>query len=71
MKKLVLKALTDPKFRKMLEENPMEAAEMAGIKGGVTEVEDILNATYRVESQIGDIKDLLLCVDPPGSCGIC
>jgi len=69
MRKLVLKALTDPKFRKMLEENPMEAAQMAGIKGGM--VQDILNATYAIEQQTDRLKDQLLCTDPPGNCGIC
>jgi hypothetical protein len=71
MKKLVLRALTDPKFRKMLNENPMEAAEMYDIKGGVQVINRVLATTNFVDNQIHDITDYILCTEPPVSCGIC
>ena len=68
-KKLVIKALTDPKFRKLLEENPENALspeELTEIKGGVDEIlntADYINAI----SQLGG--QMIFCVpvkDPAG-----
>lgn len=68
-RKLALKVLTDPAFRKMMEENPQEALDMAGIKGGL-----ILNYSALVEYAqrvIADSGEQILCNGTPGSCGIC
>jgi hypothetical protein len=70
-KKLVLKALTDPKFRKMLEENPLKAAELAQISGGVAEVYSILSVVRGIDYQVDKVRDELLCVNSGTSCGIC
>ncbi|NIM14396.1 MAG: hypothetical protein GTO45_20375 [Candidatus Aminicenantes bacterium] len=70
-KKLILKALTDVNFRKLLKENPEEALNLAEIKGGNVAVNEILDTLASIDDQIDSISDKLLCVDPPGSCGIC
>ncbi|MGE5342817.1 MAG: hypothetical protein ACM3SY_15195 [Candidatus Omnitrophota bacterium] len=62
---LVLRALTDPKFRKMLEENPLEAAELAQITGGIAEVNSILSAVQSIGTQIYTVGDELLCSTDP------
>jgi hypothetical protein len=64
-KKLVLKALTDPKFRKLLEENPEEALkidELAGIKAGAEVVKDILDTIGQINDQAQKISDYIFCV---------
>lgn len=70
-KKLILRALTDASFRKLLKENPEEALNLAEIKGGKVAVNDILGTVDLIDDRISSIGDKLLCVDPPGSCGIC
>jgi hypothetical protein len=72
-KQLVLRALTDPKFRKLLEENPIEAMEMAGIRGGfTTDANAILHAVGEVESTVSKIGEQILCSGGGGGCcGIC
>jgi len=64
-KKLVMKALTDVQFRKMLEEKPMEALEMANIKGGQTEVFNALQMLNEIATQTTKINDLLFCITNP------
>jgi len=64
-KKLVLKALTDPKFRKLLQENPEEALkldELAGIKGGAEVVSDILDTVNLINEQSQKISDYIFCI---------
>lgn len=61
-KKLVLKALTDPKFRKRLQENPekaLTAEELAGIKGGVTELVALVD---QINQQSTKVSDMLFCI---------
>jgi hypothetical protein len=70
-KKLILKALTDANFRKLLKENPEEALNLAEIRGGNVAVNEILDTVEAIDDRIYSISDKLLCVDPPGSCGIC
>jgi hypothetical protein len=71
-KRLVLKALTDPKFRKLLQESPEEALkteELAGIKAGADVVNDILNTVNQINQQAQKISDYIFCViddDPDG-----
>jgi len=64
-KKLVLKALTDPKFRKLLQENPEEALkldELAGIKAGAEVVQNILDTVYQINEQSQKISDYIFCI---------
>lgn len=64
-KKLVLKALTDPKFRKLLQENPEEALkldELKGIKAGAEVVSDILDTVTLINEQSQKISDLIFCI---------
>lgn len=70
-KKLVLRALTDPKFRKLLKDNPKEALDVEKLSvGQQREIQLILALIKGIDSQIASVADNLLCVngDP---CGIC
>lgn len=61
-KKLVLKALTDAKFRKELKENPegaLTAEELASINGGVAE---LINIVDDINATSGKISDLIFCM---------
>ncbi len=61
-KKIVLKALTDPKFREMLRENPenaLTADELGAIKGGV---EEILDMVELVSEQTTKVGTAIFCV---------
>ncbi len=63
-KKLVLKALTDAKFRKQLMENPEQALtpeELRSINGGATELLDLLNM---VNEQALKVGTMIFCVSP-------
>ena len=63
-KKIVLKALTDPTFRKMLNENPEAALtpeEIASIKGGVDGLLDLVDL---VNEQTGKIGTMIFCMKP-------
>jgi hypothetical protein len=65
-KQLVIKALTDPKFRKLLEENPEAALtkeELEEIKGGVDEVMEQVSIIDIISTLIGP---MIFCVEPPG-----
>lgn len=70
-KKLVLKALTDANFRKLLKENPEEALNLAEVRGGVVVADQVLMSVNQIDAMIADISDKLLCKDPGQSCGIC
>jgi len=61
-KQLVLRALTDAKFRKMLQVSPLEAIELAQIKGGMIEVSALLAMVGAINQQISHVGDELLCV---------
>lgn len=64
-KKLVLKALTDPKFRKLLQENPEEALkldELAGIKAGADVLKNILDTVNQINEQAQKISDYIFCI---------
>ena len=70
-KKLILKALTEPNFRKLLKENPKKALGIHEITvGQEREINLILSMVKGIDSQIASVADNLLCVngDP---CGIC
>ena len=62
-RELLYKALTDPKFRQMLADDPVSAL---GKKGELspevkTEVKLILAMVKGVENQIASVADILLC----------
>lgn len=67
-KELILKALTDPKFRKQLAAKPEEAlgVEMSDLNR--KEVRMTLAAVKGIEAQIAALADELLCAG--GGCGI-
>jgi hypothetical protein len=70
-RKLVVKALTDPKFRKSLKENPAAAL---GRKT-LTKIEEkelrlVLAAVKGIDRQISGLADELLCANGGGGCGI-
>lgn len=63
-KKLILKALTDPKFREMLSVNPekaLNAEELAEIKGGQG-VAEILDIVGNINAQSTKVSDYLFCI---------
>lgn len=63
-KRLILKALTDPKFRELLSVNPqkaLNAEELAEIKGGQGVLE-ILDIVGTVNAQSTKVSDYLFCV---------
>lgn len=64
-KKLVLKALTDPKFRKQLSEDYTKALnsdELAEIKGGQELITDVLDTVNNIAAQSEKVSDILLCI---------
>ncbi len=61
-KKIVLRALTDPKFREMLRKDPQNALtadELGAIKGGV---EEILDTVTLVDEQTTKVGTQIFCV---------
>ena len=67
-KKVILKALTDAKFRKLLQENPEAALsidEFKNVKAGQiinpTEILSIVNQTYANAQKISDV---IFCIPP-------
>jgi hypothetical protein len=62
-KKLVLRALTEPKFRKMLREAPQEVLNMGEIKGGQSEIDLLLAVLNGIDTQIIALSDRLLCTN--------
>ncbi|NIM18548.1 MAG: hypothetical protein GTO45_41755 [Candidatus Aminicenantes bacterium] len=65
-KKLVIRALTDPKFRKLLEENPEAALtkeELEEIKGGV---DGIMEQADLIDIISKTIAPMIFCIEPPG-----
>ncbi|WP_287372630.1 hypothetical protein [Prosthecochloris sp.] len=69
-KALILQALTDAKFRKLLQENPKKALGTAKLTAEMKkEVQLVLAAVKGINSQISALADELLCANG-GGCGI-
>jgi len=67
---LIYKALTDPKFRKMLQEKPAEALGVKTISlEKKREIRFVLASVKSIENQISILADELLCANG-GPCGI-
>lgn len=65
-RKLVLKALIDPEFRKVLEENPTAALGVKELsKVNEWEIQCVLTAVEGINRQIVATGDLLLCHNGP------
>lgn len=70
-KEFILRALTDAKFRKELEENPGKALGIEKITPEVhKEIGLILASVKGINSQIASLADMLLCANGGGGCGI-
>lgn len=70
-RKLVLKVLTDPKFRRQLKDNPAEALGKRKLTPvEIKEVELVLAVVKGIDRQIGSLADELLCANGGGGCGI-
>lgn len=69
-KKLIVKALTDPKFRTLLEKTPEKALNVDKLSAENTrEVKFILATVKGIKAQISSLADQLLCANG-GGCGI-
>jgi hypothetical protein len=69
-KELVVRALTDPKFRKLLATDPAKAlgvAKLTAVKE--REVKLVLAVVKGIDRQIANLADELLCANG-GPCGI-
>jgi hypothetical protein len=61
-RELILKALTDPKFRKLLASSPAEALGLKKITPETAkEIKFILATVKGIDTQIGAMADELLC----------
>lgn len=65
---LVLRALTDSKFRRQLQENPAEVLGKRPSEVNARELQLVLAAVKGIEAQIRGLADELLCANGP--CGI-
>lgn len=69
-KELIMRALTDPKFRKLLASNPEQALEQRQISVTMRKEIDFILATVKgIEAHISALSDSLLCANG-GPCGI-
>jgi hypothetical protein len=69
-RKLVLRALTEPEFRKKLEAAPREVLGIREFSAtNELEIRFVLAAVRAIEAQIGGLADELLCANG-GPCGI-
>jgi hypothetical protein len=68
-KELILKALTDPAFRKSLTMEPERALNKKLSPEKITEIKMILAVVKGIEDQISHLADELLCANG-GPCGI-
>jgi hypothetical protein len=69
-KKLIVKALTDPKFRVLLEKAPEKALNIEKLSVETAkEIRIILAAVKGISAQISGLADELLCANG-GGCGI-
>jgi hypothetical protein len=63
-KQLIIRALTDPKFRKVLMAEPMEAIGVRQLSAeNEVEVRFVLAAVKGIEHQIAALADELLCAN--------
>ena len=62
-KDIILKAVTDPEFRKALEENTVDIDEKTR--------KYVLGAVHGINTHVAKAGDELLCATEPGPCGIC
>ncbi len=70
-KALVVKALTDPKFRKLLEEKPTVAMGVKSLSAAQdAEIRLVLATIKGINAQISAVSDQLLCISIGGLCGI-
>jgi hypothetical protein len=68
-RKLIVQALTDPKFRKLLETEPEKAVGLPRLSAtNKTEIRFILASVKQIEAHINGLADELLCAN--GGCGI-
>lgn len=66
---LIYKTLTDPKFRKELQENPASALGVRELSElNVKEIQTVLRTVREVEVKIGRLADELLCAND--GCGV-
>jgi len=69
-KELVLKALTDREFRKLLGTDPEKALGKSLSPVQKQEIALVLATVKGIESHIVHLSDILLCATPPEPCGI-
>ncbi len=70
-KELVLRALTDPAFRRQLVADPAKALGKRTLNAvQMKEVSFVLATVKAIDRQIGTIADELLCANGGGGCGI-
>ncbi len=70
-RKLVVQALTDPKFRKLLQSDPAAALGVKKLTAVQTkEVQLVLAMVRGIDRQISNLADELLCANGGGGCGI-
>jgi hypothetical protein len=62
-KDLILRALTDPGFRKLLTDNPEKALAARITPKNQKEIRSVLDLVNKLESQIGRLADELLCAN--------
>lgn len=68
---LIMRALTDPQFRKKLEENPTSALGVKRLsKDNEREIQSVLAIIKCISAQVAAAADELLCASGPGPCGI-
>jgi len=73
-KKLVLKALTDPQFRKLLQEDPeaaLNTEELKGIKAGQADIKEVLGLVDQISQNAQRISDMIFCIPPDPDVAIC
>jgi len=58
---LIVKALTDPDFRRLLEQNPALALKRTPTKANLVEINKLLGSVRDLEGKINAMADELLC----------
>lgn len=70
-REMVVKALTEPKFRRLLMTNPAAALGKKKLtEVQLTEVKLVLATVKGIDRQIGSLADELLCANGGGGCSI-
>ena len=70
-RKMVIRALTDPKFRRALKDDPgavLGKKKLSDIE--LKEIKLVLAAVKGIDQQIGNLADELLCANGGGGCSI-